>query len=442
MRTAVALLALSSLSLWACSEGSDDGSRRQITAPDAGDQQLDPPDAGGLGGSVGGAGGAPIGGAGGVGGDPVGGTGGEPVGGAGGEPVGGAGGDPVGGAGGDPGGAGGAGGDPVGGAGGSELPPDPGVNAGWVGGPCAQDADCDYEEGYCLQDAEGYPRGMCSLDCDRLCPDRDGMPVTFCVGDVVAGSGACVQRCDYAAFDTGCRPGYRCETRARYGEADNLRGVCVPGDPDEEPDPMVGCLAELNGRGLNYSPAGAPGDSPAGRPDLTCTIDTPVMLSSPVNGVSYRYVTQETPGAMYMSCELAAALYEMSALLREYDVVEVGHIGTYNCRVISGTDILSEHGKGTAIDFKWFRTADGHVYDVEDHWEHDTENFQTAEGAWLYELGQQMFARRIFNIILTPNYNAAHDNHFHVDLTEGGRYIGRADGWDGHVHMGPNPHGD
>ena len=35
---------------------------------------------------------------------------------------------------------------------------------------------------------------------------------------------------------------------------------------------------------------------------------------------------------------------------------------------------------------------------------------------WWHEAG-------IFNIILTPNYNADHRNHFHVELTPGSDYI-------------------
>jgi hypothetical protein len=32
---------------------------------------------------------------------------------------------------------------------------------------------------------------------------------------------------------------------------------------------------------------------------------------------------------------------------------------------------------------------------------------------------------RIFNIILTPNYNAAHRDHFHVDLTPNAHFLGK-----------------
>ncbi len=120
--------------------------------------------------------------------------------------------------------------------------------------------------------------------------------------------------------------------------------------------------------------------------------------------------------------------------------MEVGHIGTYNCRLIAGTNDFSMHGLALAIDLKWFRSSAGRVYDVEDHWEHDTANPQTERGRVLYEIAQAMYDERIFNIVLTPNFNAGHDNHFHVDLTPGAHYIGSEDGWEGFI--GPNPHGD
>jgi hypothetical protein len=311
------------------------------------------------------------------------------------------------------------------------------INTGWIGGPCERDGDCDYDEGFCLRADEGYPRGQCSVGCDRFCPDRDGMPVTFCVDDVVVGSGACVQRCDADAFGgDGCRPGYFCSVVPRFAEPDVRRGVCVPG---ERPPPPA-CIGDLEDRNLNFSPAENPLSHPDGRPDLTCDIDTPIRLSSPINGISYRYVSHDDAQPIFMACPLADALWNLSEMLQEFDVVEVGHIGVYNCRLIGGTNSISEHGYARAIDLKWFRTSDGTVYDVEDHWEHDTLDFRTDAGRILYEIGQQMFERRVFNIILTPNYNAAHDNHFHVDLTPGARFIGSADAYE--AQYGTNPHGD
>ncbi|MGC6416454.1 MAG: extensin family protein [Bradymonadia bacterium] len=314
-----------------------------------------------------------------------------------------------------------------------QLPPDPMINSGWIGGPCVADQDCDYAEGFCLTGDEGYPRGMCSLDCDRLCPDRDELPVTFCVADVVAGGGACVQRCDYEAFGrTGCRPGYRCETRQRYGQADVGRGVCLPGTPDMSPNPMGECFEQLAALGVNFDLLAPVSDAVDGAPHLMCTISDNVRVHSPINGITFHYDRREA-GSMMMSCELALVLHSLTQLLAEYNIQQVGHIGTYNCRGIRSNDgsinQISQHGLGTAIDLKWFRNAAGQEFNVFEHWEHGvTRNFQTVEGRWLYELGQEMHIRRLFNIILTPEYNAAHDDHFHLDLTEGANFIGHYDG--------------
>ena len=76
-----------------------------------------------------------------------------------------------------------------------------------------------------------------------------------------------------------------------------------------------------------------PGDHPADNPALTCDLVGPLLLRSPVGDVDYRYVDNAEPSPMFMGCELAIALDDLSAYLRELDIVELVHIGTYNCRV-------------------------------------------------------------------------------------------------------------
>ena len=312
------------------------------------------------------------------------------------------------------------------------LEPDPMVNAGWIGGPCERDEDCDYAESFCLTEDEGWPRGMCSLGCERICPDRDNMPVTFCIGEVIVGSGACVQRCDRAAFPrTGCRPGYVCRQSSRYNEQSRLQSVCVPGQPEpppERPDEPVDadCLAALDALGVDFERTASPDDVPAGHPEMRCRIRDAVLLRPPVAGVRYRYFQEAQQTPILMSCALARATHQLSTLLREYDIDEVVHMGTYNCRTFRGSDIvqLSEHGTGTALDLHAFVEDGGRTFNVEHDWEADYENPVTVSGRFFWSLVYEMWDRRIFNIILTPNFNAAHYNHLHVDLTPGVRGVG------------------
>ena len=72
-----------------------------------------------------------------------------------------------------------------------------------------------------------------------------------------------------------------------------------------------------------------------------------------------------------------------------------------------------------------------------DDWEH-TDSPRTEAGRWMYDAAYRWYDERYWNIILTPNYNAAHDDHFHVDLTPGGDYVGVTDG----RFIGPAPYVD
>ena len=45
---------------------------------------------------------------------------------------------------------------------------------------------------------------------------------------------------------------------------------------------------------------------------------------------------------------------------------------------------------------------------------------------WLHDTMCELKAARVWNIVLTPNYNADHRGHFHVDLTAGADYIRKA----------------
>lgn len=133
--------------------------------------------------------------------------------------------------------------------------PDPGMGS-WIGEACADVADCDYTEAACL--VEDYPGGMCTLACDRLCPDTDepGHAVTFCIADPDdPSSGMCVARCDFDLYpDGGCREGYACVWAERHEEPGTSRQVCLPAGEEfsctdqDVPQPNTG-LEEPPGAG-------------------------------------------------------------------------------------------------------------------------------------------------------------------------------------------------
>lgn len=98
-------------------------------------------------------------------------------------------------------------------------------------------------------------------------------------------------------------------------------------------------------------------------------------------------------------------------------VVRVETMGTYSCRNVVGartTNRLSEHATANAVDVAAFVLADGRRISIERDWRNPDPGVQ----AFLQTIRRS--ACRRFGTVLTPDYNAAHYNHLHLDLGRGG----------------------
>jgi hypothetical protein len=231
------------------------------------------------------------------------------------------------------------------------------------------------------------------------------------------------------AFVSGCSDGTM-----------GLRAAKVPWGPGEEmpmeapPDmaqgPVLTCRQTLDSLGIKW----VAGSAEKGVPD-------PVKVTLPLNGLDYfAYGGTTKQATLFMDCKLAVALHAMAGVVKAKGIVSVEHIGIYNYRCIGGGDpdtdncTPSEHAKAQAIDLHEFRDSAGKTYNVETDWVIDPDAEKTcaaptsnAKDALLHELACAFDDGDVFNIILTPNYNDAHRNHFHVDLTKGSDFITAAD---------------
>jgi hypothetical protein len=91
-------------------------------------------------------------------------------------------------------------------------------------------------------------------------------------------------------------------------------------------------------------------------------------------------------------------------------VVRIEHLGTANCRRIGGgeTGSWSEHATGNAIDVAAFVLADGRRISVLRDWP------GTSAEAIFLGLARDR-ACEVFGTVLSPDYNAAHRDHLHLD---------------------------
>lgn len=121
-----------------------------------------------------------------------------------------------------------------------------------------------------------------------------------------------------------------------------------------------------------------------------------------------------------LSCEMATALAlwmegAVQPLAREMlgsPVKSIRHMGGYACRNIVGNvfwkDVRSQHATANAIDIAGFTLADGRRVTVEGAWK-----FESAEGRFIRAVHQR--SCRYFRVSLSPDFNAVHHDHFHLD---------------------------
>ncbi|WP_267388244.1 extensin family protein [Sphingomonas sp. GC_Shp_3] len=181
-------------------------------------------------------------------------------------------------------------------------------------------------------------------------------------------------------------------------------------------DKAAKCEALLTEAGVRFTPAPSIKDGACGYDD---------GLRFAAGGA--RRITL-SPSAPVMSCPVAAGL-----AMWEWDIVQpaaqrylgapvvaIEQLGTYNCRPIRGsTRTLSEHASADAIDVSAFRLADGTRITITDDWRGDG-----PRATFLHTVRNG--ACKLFATVLSPEYNALHHNHLHLDQAARGAVGWRA----------------
>ncbi|MHB2137386.1 extensin-like domain-containing protein [Pseudomonas monsensis] len=119
------------------------------------------------------------------------------------------------------------------------------------------------------------------------------------------------------------------------------------------------------------------------------------------------------------SCPLAVAyaLFERHTLQPVAQAVygekvsRLDHLGSFACRNVYNREsgALSRHASADALDIAGFRLASGRSISVLKDWPG-----QTRDAQFLRQVRDG--ACETFSVVLSPDYNAAHRNHFHVDV--------------------------
>lgn len=162
------------------------------------------------------------------------------------------------------------------------------------------------------------------------------------------------------------------------------------------------CVSALTSRGVEFQRIDD-------RREGQCGMETAVRVSAGQAGLNR---------PVELSCAMAYALdtYKTNVLqplaIRYFGqpVVRVHHYGGYVCRGRSSNAMrLSEHAFGRAVDIGGFELADGTVINVERHW-------RNAGNMSRFLQESARHACNHFAVVLGPNHDRAHADHFHFDI--------------------------
>jgi len=166
------------------------------------------------------------------------------------------------------------------------------------------------------------------------------------------------------------------------------------------------CLAELDRAGARFTPV------PDRYVGQGCSILGSVQLASLPSDEAVLSVTNLGP----VTCEVSQvftgwARYGVDRAARQIlgsPVRSIETMGSFSCRNVAGSGRRSAHATSAAIDISGVVLENGRRITVKQGW-----NGAADERRFLRAI-QQSACRR-FDTVLGPDYNAAHEDHLHVE---------------------------
>ena len=180
------------------------------------------------------------------------------------------------------------------------------------------------------------------------------------------------------------------------------------------------CKAELGTRHIGYIEEAARG------------VKIPVRLTGTLHGVEFRTDASDTKRAdspyEIADCRLVLAMDDFSQILEKHDIVQVRHYSMYRPPPKSWADdrIGGQHNGALALDAGRFVKKDGSTLDVLKDF-HGKIGAQTCgDGTGPHSASENAKELRdilctavdqhMFNVVLTPDFNRPHRNHFHLEV--------------------------
>jgi hypothetical protein len=175
------------------------------------------------------------------------------------------------------------------------------------------------------------------------------------------------------------------------------------------------CLAELDARHVDYTRVERAG------------IETPVRIGGRLSGVRIHTLLPEKERARspyeIFDCRLVLAFDDFAKILLRHDIVDVMHYSAFR-PLVPGV-VKRGHESALAIDVAFLGRADGTAYNILRDFtpmkgEHPcTPLIRAAGPRELRAIVCEAVEQGLFHVALTPDYDAPHRDHFHLEIMPG-----------------------
>jgi hypothetical protein len=167
------------------------------------------------------------------------------------------------------------------------------------------------------------------------------------------------------------------------------------------------CYDELDARGVTWKHASRPG------------IALGVEVTGAIGGVTY---TSDANHPLVLDCSLVVSLAEAGRYLTAQGIDHATYSSAYQVRNVRGTNHRSKHSFGLALDVHTFSGPELGMLSVERDFEQGLGDELdcigdplTEPGAILKTLECQLVRSGLFYLVLNPDYDSDHYNHFHLE---------------------------
>ena len=162
------------------------------------------------------------------------------------------------------------------------------------------------------------------------------------------------------------------------------------------------CRAVLERSDIAFNALDPAGEGDCARPDRLQLGEYPLSPSQP---------QMTCPVAIGLELWQRNTLEPLAEEIFGSGIARVEHLGTYSCRRLygRGSGPWSEHATGNAIDIAGFRLEDGTRISVLNDWDGEDDEARFLRAA-------RDGACDAFATTLSPDYNDAHSDHFHLDM--------------------------